>query len=173
MKQSTAFSRILLLGLALMLILVACEKPTPGAEEQEKNAQATQEAIDSGVGEPVPTVAPPMATTVPEVMPPATVPSEEAATAVPDETQPAVNPTSAPGDTAPTPDPNVGGNNPSTTATPAPAGGTYTVSAGENFFRIGLNHSCTVEQMAAVNPSVVPPNYVIYVGQTLVIPSCN
>ena len=185
MKQSTIFSRMLMLGLVLMLILVACEKPTPGAEEQEKNAQATQEAIDAGAPETVPaTPVPVPATAVPdgnEVI----APEGEAATAVPagevpaGET-PAGETPAGEGDTSPavdpTPDPNAGGGiDDGTTApvVPVPSDGTYTVSAGENFFRIGLNHGCTVGQMAAVNPAVVPPNYIIYIGQVLVIPDCQ
>lgn len=186
MKQSTIFSRILMLGLVLMLVLVACEQPTPGAEEQEKNEQAAQEAVEAGESETVP------ATLVPATPVPATaVPNEnevvapegETITAIPDgetlegegDTPPAVDPTTVPdgGTIDPTPDPNVGGSNPTTAVTPVPAGGTYTVSAGENFFRIGLNHGCTVGQMAAVNPAVIPPNYIIYIGQELVIPSCQ
>ncbi len=187
MKQSTIFSRILMLGLVLMLVLVACEKPTPGAEEQEKNAQATQEAIEAGAPETVPATPVP-ATAVPnenEVI----APEGEAATAVPGEAPegetPAGETPAGEGDTSPavdpTADPNAGGGTDggtsdggttTTPVTPVPAGGTYTVSAGENFFRIGLNHGCTVDQMAAVNPAVVPPDYIIYIGQVLTIPSC-
>ena len=189
MKQSPIFSRILLLGLTLMLVLVACEKPTPGAEEQEKNAQATQEAIDAGVPETVP------ATPVPAVVEqPTAAPDGETDAAVPGEVTdgdapavetPAGETPVSEGDTPPavdpTPDANVGGGTDGGTSdggttdpvAPAPNDGTYTVSAGENFFRIGLNHGCTVDQMAAVNPDVTPPNYIIYVGQTLVIPDCN
>ena len=182
MKQSTIFSRILMLALVLMLVLVACEQPTPGAEEAEKNAAATQEAIEAGA--PVPTAVP--ATTAPEeVMQPTTVPEGDTATAVPGEVPAGETPVGS-GDTPPavdpTADPNAGGgtdggtsdgSTATTPATPVPAGGTYTVSAGENFFSIGLNHGCTVDQMAAVNPAVVPPSYIIYIGQELVIPSCQ
>ena len=183
MKQSTIFSRILMLGLILMLVLVACEQPTPGQEESEK---ATQEAVDAGVTEPT---AVPVTTAPEEVMQPTAAPDGEVATPVPGEapagevttpvpgespageTSPEVAPTPVSDAVAPTADPNAGGYNPTTVA-PVPAGGTYTVSAGENFFRIGLNHGCSVGQMAAVNPHVVPPYYTIYVGQSLTIPSC-
>ena len=80
--------------------------------------------------------------------------------------------TTVPDGTAPTADPNVGGNVPETAVTPVPAGGTtYTVSAGENLFRIGLNHGCSVDQMSAANGIYYP--YIIYIGQVLTIPQCQ
>lgn len=100
--------------------------------------------------------------------------------AVDGDTAVAVDPTPVPdagGD--PATDPQAGGGTgdvPETAVSPVPPvqnDGTYTVSAGENFFRIGLNHGCTVAQMAAVNSAVVPPQYIIYIGQTLVIPDCK
>lgn len=200
MKQSTIFTRILMLGMVLMLALSACEKPTPGAEQQDALEQ-TQE-MDQPTPEPegvvtqeaMPPVDPPVDTVDNEtpVDPPAypvntETPADQPVDNVPPVDQPvdgdtavAVDPTAVPdagGD--PATDPQAGGGTgdvPETAVTPVPPvqnDGTYTVSAGENFFRIGLNHGCTVAQMAAVNSDVVPPNYIIYIGQTLVIPDCN
>lgn len=188
MKRFTIFARIFMLGAILMLVLSACEKPTPGAEQQQ-SAQETQAASQ-------PVTQPETAVTQ-EAMPPAAVATTPPVDA-PVDTAPPVDapvatdtPMDAPadGDTAvavdPTPVPEAGGD-PATdpqagggtsvdvpAVTPVAAGGTYTVSAGENFFRIGLNHGCTVAQMAAVNSAVVPPNYIIYIGQELVIPTCR
>jgi len=175
MKQSTIFSRILMLGLILMLVLAACEKQTDGAKDQE--ATLTAEAANPATAvpaTPIPTAVPEEATAVPEtVIDPAT---EAPVAETPESGTPADgNPTPVPGAVGgdPATDPQAGGGE-GTSANPAPvpAGGTYTVSAGENFFRIGLNHGCSVGQMAAVNPHVAPPYYTIYVGQVLTIPSC-
>ncbi len=56
---------------------------------------------------------------------------------------------------------------------PPPAGTeqVYTVRAGDNLFRIGLNYGCTVDQLATFN-GIAPP-YTIFVGQQIRIPpSC-
>ncbi len=54
---------------------------------------------------------------------------------------------------------------------PPPATGTeqvYTVKAGDNLFRIGLNYGCTVDQLSAYNN--IPYPYTIFVGDQIRIP---
>lgn len=58
------------------------------------------------------------------------------------------------------------------TAAPTAAGGqrTYTVQPGDTCFRIALNFNLTCEQLAAANPDLTPPDYIVYPGQVLTIP---
>jgi len=58
------------------------------------------------------------------------------------------------------------------TAAPTAAGGqrTYTVQPGDTCFRIALTFNLTCEQLAAANPDLTPPDYVVYPGQVLTIP---
>ena len=180
MKQSTIFSRMLMLGLILILVLVACERPTDGATNVKETEEAAGAVESTAV--PVTPVSPTVesATAVPETV---VDPTTEAPVGENPEGDNTESETPANGDPTPVPgavggdpatDPQAGGGDgTSTNPAPVPPGGTYTVSAGENFFRIGLNHGgCSVGQMAAVNPAVVPPYYTIYVGQVLTIPSC-
>jgi len=51
---------------------------------------------------------------------------------------------------------------------PSSGGGSHTVQAGENLFRIALRYGMTYERLAAANGLSYP--YVIYPGQKLVIP---
>ena len=59
----------------------------------------------------------------------------------------------------------------SVTVPPTPVPGTeqvYTVKAGDNLFRIGLNYGCTVDQLSAYNN--IPYPYTIFVGDQIRIP---
>ncbi|MBX3054944.1 MAG: LysM peptidoglycan-binding domain-containing protein [Anaerolineae bacterium] len=59
---------------------------------------------------------------------------------------------------------------PGSVAPPPPTGTeqVYTVKAGDNLFRIGLNYGCTVDQLSAYNG--IPYPYTIFVGQQIRIP---
>ncbi|GIK57815.1 MAG: LysM peptidoglycan-binding domain-containing protein [Chloroflexi bacterium] len=59
---------------------------------------------------------------------------------------------------------------PGSVAPPPPTGmeQVYTVRAGDNLFRIGLNYGCTVDQLSAYNN--IPYPYTIFVGDQIRIP---
>lgn len=65
--------------------------------------------------------------------------------------------------TPPTPPPPV---------TPPPSGQTYLVQAGDTLFRIALRYGVTLTALAQAN-NVLPPAYVIYIGQVLIIPGTS
>jgi LysM repeat protein len=54
-------------------------------------------------------------------------------------------------------------------APPLEAGNIYVVQAGDNLFRIALKYNVSMDAIAEAN-HIVPPWYVIYSGQRLVIP---
>jgi LysM repeat protein len=80
--------------------------------------------------------------------------------------------TTVPTNTVPTvPPPTVASpEQPTATAVPGTTGTeqVYTVKAGDNLFRIGLNYGCTVDQLSAYNN--IPAPYIIYPGQQIRIP---
>ena len=66
---------------------------------------------------------------------------------------------------------------PFATATPLPTntsllspGGTYTVESGDNLTLIANKYGISVSALIAANPQLVPPDYVIHVGDVLNIP---
>jgi LysM repeat protein len=94
---------------------------------------------------------------------------EEEATEESTEATATPEPTTAPTAAAETPAPTS-----APTATPAPptsGATTHVVQPGENLFRIALRYGTTVDTLARANGIASP--YLIYVGQTLTIPSAT
>ena len=108
-------------------------------------AQSTQDAAPSGADD-TPASETPTATSLP--------PTETPLPTI----SPAVTYTPVPATLTPEPS----GTEPSGT------GGTYTVKAGDNLFRIALNHGTTVNALASANHITNPA--LIFVGQVLTIP---
>ena len=55
--------------------------------------------------------------------------------------------------------------------TPVPGGTTYVIQAGDTVFSIAQRFGITVQALVAANN--IPPTYVIYIGQVLVIPAAQ
>jgi LysM repeat protein len=63
------------------------------------------------------------------------------------------------------------------TVTPSPAptvrpslGGTYLVEAGDNLTIIANKYGISVASLIEANPQLLPPNYIIHIGDVLIIP---
>lgn len=50
---------------------------------------------------------------------------------------------------------------------------TYTVSSGDNLFRIASSNDATLEEMYEANPELVPPDPLLSIGQVLNLPNCG
>ncbi len=176
MKKTTVFSRILLFVLILML-LAACGSRTQLTPGQE--VELTQEALNADAADGDNNVATPL--------PPTTIPTEPEPTADSAPVVPEINPTITPETAAPPPteggdtptagpptdassNPDVGGGTEETNTSSA-GETTYVAQNNDNLFRIGLDNGCTTEQMSAANNIAAP--YIIYVGQTIIIPDCK
>lgn len=143
MTNPTNHPKWLVLGLVvLVLLLAACVRPVVTDDP-------TTTSPDGAA-----TLAPLPPTAVPDFLPSPTPPDLQP-TPVPEQPTavPPVDPV------------------PESTAPPSGGAGTvYTVRAGENLFRIGLQNGCTVDQMSQANNIVYP--YTIFPGQQLIIPAC-
>jgi hypothetical protein len=142
MKISSSYHKWLFIGLiALAVLLIGCERQAPAPD-----------MTATPIGSPTATL-PVLPTLTPTAVLSITV------TTVPTNTVPTVLPPTVPSPEQPVP-----------TATPGATGTeqVYTVQAGDNLFRIGLNYGCTVEQLSVFNN--IPAPYIIYPGQQIRIP---
>lgn len=120
------------------------EDTVAGADEEENDSEANEE--------PNPDTEP-ESNTEPEPQPDSDTepePEPEPETVTEPETEP-----------LPEPEPE-----PETTPTPTPTGETYTVQAGDNMYRIALNHGMTTAELMALNNLT---EETVYVGQVLIV----